>query len=121
MPTIQASNLGDLIAATLRDLGEMRITEITTDLQRHIAMRNLLKKNRVVLDSGTAVQWDVMTTHSGAAEFVGLYATDNVNVGDTLVQANAPWRHSTTNYAVDERELAMNRSPRRIVDLLKIR
>lgn len=118
---LQASQLGDLIAATLPDLGEMKITEITSDIQKHVAMRTLLKKNRVQLDSGTSVQWDLMVTTSGAASFVGLYATDNVNVQDTLIQGSAPWRHGNTNYAVDARELAMNRNPRKIVDLLKIR
>lgn len=118
---LQAENLSDLIASTLKDLGEMKITQIATRLQKYVAMRNLLTKNRVVLDSGTAVQWDVMVQHSGAFAFVGLYSTDNVNVGDTLVQASHPWRHATTNYAVDARELAMNRSPRKIVDLLKVR
>lgn len=121
MPSIQADNLADLVSSTLRDLGEMKITEITTDLQDHIAMRVLLKKDRVQLESGYGVQWDVMIQHSGAARTVGLYASDVVNVGDVLVQANAPWRHATTNYAFDEREISMNRSPRRIVDLLKIR
>lgn len=121
MPDLQAESLADLVATTLRDLGEMRFTEIATDLQDHVAMRTLLRRDRVVLESGTAVQWDVMTQHSGAARHIGLYATDNVNVGDVMIQANAPWRHTTTNYAFDRREIDMNRSPRRIVDLLKVR
>lgn len=118
---LQADSLGDLVAMTLRDLGEMKITEIATDLQDHVAMSQLLKENNVKLESGYGVQWDIMVKHSGAFQFTGLYATDNVNVADTTIQANVPWRHATTNYAIDERELAMNRSPRRIVDLLKVR
>jgi hypothetical protein len=118
---LQADSLGDLVAMTLRDLGEMKITEITTDLQDHVAMSKLLMENSVKLESGYGVQWDIMVNHSGAFQFTGLYATDNVNVSDTTIQANVPWRHATTNYAIDERELAMNRSPRKIVDLLKVR
>ncbi len=119
--SLQAEQLGDLLAATLKDLGEMRITDLTSDLQEYVAFATLLKQNRVVITSGTAIQWDLMTTHSGAAHFNGMYATDVVNVGDTLIQASAPWRHGTTNYAFDEREIDMNGSPRRIVDLLKTR
>ncbi len=119
--SLQAAQLADLVAATLNDLGEMKITEITSDLQRHVAMRQLMRQNRIVLDAGPAIQWDLMTTHSGSARTVGLYATDIVNVGEVLTQASMPWRHTTANYAFDEREMAMNRSPRRIVDLLKIR
>lgn len=121
MATLQADGLLDLVASTLKDLGEMRITEIATDLQNHVAMRELMRKNRVSIEAGQGLQWDVMVQHSGGASFTGLYATDNVNVGQVLKQATLPWRHSTANYAIDHRELAMNRNPRRIVDLLKIR
>src|SRR5262245_44395549 len=121
MPSLQADDLGDLVAMTLRDLGEMKITEITTDLQNYVAMKTLLNKNKVVLDSGYGIQWDIMVRHSGNFGFVGLYATDNVNVADTTIQANVPWRHSTCNYAIDDRELSMNRSPRKIVDVLQVR
>lgn len=121
MPSIQAGDLGDLIANTLRDLGEMHFTEIATDLQDHTAQRILLKKESITLTSGTAVQWNVLVNHSNSAANVGLFATDNVNVVDGMVQANIPWRHVTTNYAIERREVAMNRSPRKIVDLLKER
>ena len=89
----------------------MKFTEIATDLQDFVAMRTLLKKNRVQLQSGTGIQWDVMVNHSDAAANVGLYATDNVNVVDGMVQASSVWRNTTTNYAIDRRELAMNRTP----------
>jgi hypothetical protein len=118
---LQADNLSDLINTTLRDLGEMRFTEIATDLQDHVAMRVLLKKDRIELESGTGIQWDVLIDQNHAAANVGLYQTDNVNVLDAMIQAYIPWRHTTTNYAIDRREVAMNRTPRRIVDLLKER
>lgn len=118
---LTAPQLGDLVNATLRDLGEMRFTEIATDLQRHTAMRNLLKRNRIQLESGFGIQWDIMVTQTGAAANVGLGASDNVNIVDTLIQGTADWRNTTTNYAIIGQELAMNRTPRRIVDLLKVR
>lgn len=118
---IQAENLGDLIAMTLKELGEAKFTEIATDIQEHVAARNLVNKNRVQFSSGTAVQWNLMVTNSGAATFTGMFASDNVNIGDVMKTASVPWRHLTTNYAVEARELDMNSEPRRIVDLLKIR
>jgi hypothetical protein len=63
----------------------------------------------------------VMVDHSGAARNTGLYATDSVNVSDVMKQGSIGWRHSTTNYAYERREIAMNRDPARIVELLKIR
>jgi hypothetical protein len=121
MPTLQADAIGDLIKTTLNELGEMRFTEIATDLQNHVAMSKLLKKNKVTFDAGPLFQWDVMTDHNHSARAVGLYAQDNVNVPDVMTQGQVPWRHVTHNYAIERREVAMNRSPRKIVDLLKTR
>ena len=118
---LTAPQLSDLVQTTLRDLGEMRFTEISTNLQRHTAMRNLLRKNRVVFQSGYGLQWDVMVNQTGAAANVGLGASDNVNIVDTMTQATVDWRNTVTSYAVIGQELAMNRTPRRIVDLLKTR
>lgn len=119
---LQAANMADLLVATLADLDEMKFDTIDPDLlQEYIAVKTLLKKNRVTLDSGTSIKFRVMTTTSGSFQFVGLYATDVANVGDTLVEADHPWRHWTCNYSIDMREFAMNRSPRKLVDLLKER
>jgi hypothetical protein len=119
---LQADNIADLIIATQKELGRMKWTEITTDLQEHIAMPKLLRQEKVEFDSGGyGFQWNVMVTTAGSARNVGLYATDNVNVGDGMVTATAPWRHTTTSYAVDERELSMNRGAAKVYDLVKSR
>jgi hypothetical protein len=118
---LTATQLNDLVQTTLRDLGKPRFTEIATDLQDHTAMRTLLQKNRIVLASGYGVQWDVMVNHSGSASNVGLGASDNVNIVDTMVQATADWRNTTANYAIEGREISMNQEPSRIVDLIRER
>ena len=118
---LTATGLQDLVNTTLRDLGKPRFTEIATDLQEHTAMRNLLRKNRIELQSGYGVQWDVKVSQSGAAANVGLGASDNVNIVDTMVQATADWRNTTTNYAIIGQEISMNAEPSRIVDLIKSR
>jgi len=118
---LQADSIADLVALTLRNLGEMKFTEIATDLQRHVAMRRLLKKNKVSFGSGYGHQFQVMVAHSGAARNTGLYAQDNVNVGDVIKQGTVPWRHTTTNYAFERREIGMNKTPARIVELVKVR
>ena len=120
MPLV-ATQLNDLVAMTLRNLGKPNFTEISTDLQKHTAMASLLKQNRVVLSGGYGVQWDVMVNHNGAAANVGLGASDNVNIIDTMVQAQADWRNTTSNYAIIGQEIDMNREPARIVDLIRER
>lgn len=120
MPLL-ASQLSDLVAMTQKDLGRPNFTEISSDLQNHTAMRTLLKKNRVVLTGGTGVEWNVMVNHANSASNVGLGASDNVNIVDTMVKANADWRNTTANYAFIGQEIDMNRDPARIVDLVKER
>lgn len=113
--------LSDLVNTTLRDLGKPKFTEIATDIQKHTAMKTLLKKNRIVLGSGTGVQWDVKVSQSGAATNVGLGASDNVNIVSTMTQAQADWRNSTVNWAIIGQEISMNKEPARIVDLVASR
>jgi len=119
--SIQASGLLDLLKDTQRDLGEPKFTDLGTDLQDHVALSELMTKNRVSIESGTAVQWNVLTTYGDGAENVGLYNSDNVGVEDGMIQASVDWRQTATSYAIDVREIAINRSPRRIVDLMKQR
>ena len=121
MATIQADVIKDLITTTQRELGELKFTELVSDIQEHVAMSELLKKSRVTFDSGTAVQWNLMMGHSKAAKEVGLFEVDSLDIQDQMVTANIPWRHVTVNYAIERRELAMNREPRRLVELIKIR
>lgn len=118
---LQADSIADVIVAGLRELGRMQWTDIYTALQDHVAMGSLLKKARVTFQSGYGINWQVMVNNSGSAKMTGLYEEDTVNVGDVLKNANIPWRHLTTNYAFDEREITMNASPAKIVDLLKVR
>jgi len=121
MSVLTASGLNDLVQTTLRDLGKPKFTEIATDLQRHTAMKNLLKKSRVSIQAGYGVQWDVMVNHAQSAANVGLGASDNLSIVDTMVQATADWRNSVVNWALIGQEIDMNREPARIVDLVKQR
>jgi hypothetical protein len=122
MAVLQAGNISDLVFATLKELGELRFSQIATALQRYVVMSRLMKKNKVqFFSAGYGIQWDVMTADNGSARTVGLYATDQVSVPSVLTQGNIDWRHVTWNWAVDRREIAMNSSPRRIVELIKTR
>lgn len=118
-PVLTAPQVGDIVATTLKDLGRLRFTEISTNLQVHTAMSNLLRKNRVVLESGYGIQFDVMVTQSGAAANVGLGASDDVNIADMMTQGSADWRNSSTNYGLIGQLVAMNREPSRIVNYVQ--
>jgi len=121
MATLQADDIVDLITITQKDLGKMRWTDLSYDLQEYVALPSLLQKEKVAYGSGFGMQWNVMTGTSGATKDVGLYEVDSVNVADVMTTGNIPWRHMTTNYAIERREIAMNTGAAQIVDLVKIR
>ncbi len=116
-----ATQVGDLITTTLRELGRGSYTEIATNLQKHVAMKNLMRKNRIELASGYGIQWEVMVAETNAAQNVGIGAADNLNDVDVMAQATADWRNSVTSYPIKMQIMDMNRDPARIVDYVKIK
>lgn len=121
MATLQASDINDLANMTLRDLGRFKWTDITSDLQKHVAMNQLIRKSRTDFQSGYEIRWNLMKDHNNSARAVGFYEPDSVDVPDVMDTAQQRWAHYTANCAFDRRELAMNRDPAKIVDLVRTR
>ena len=119
---LDQSQILDLVATTQKELGRMRWTELATDYQDFEVLPKMLKRGNVAFESGDGIQRNVMVDESGAASHVGLFNVDDVNVGDVMQTFNVPFRHTTTNYAFDRREKAINSgSATQIVDLIKVR
>lgn len=116
---LAAEAINDLINTTLKKFDKPNWTNLTTTIQNFVALPKILKKEKVVEESGTHVEWRVQIGTSGAAQNVGLYASITPNVGNTFQYANVPWRHTTTNYSFDRREFEMNSGESRIVNLIK--
>jgi hypothetical protein len=119
--TITATDLGDLITTTQKELGELRYTDLSSDLQYHVALSKLFQESSVTFEAGPSIQWNLMVDNSGAAKQTGLFAVDSLNISDVMTTAEIGWKHTTVNYAIERREIAFNRDPRKIVDLVKIR
>lgn len=118
---LTAEQIIDLTTTTLRELGRMKWTDISRDLQEYYFMPQIMQKERVSFQAGYGIQRSIQVSSNEAASHVGMFATDTVNVSDVMQTITVPWRHTTTNYAFERREIAMNRTPERIVELLKIR
>ncbi len=123
MASLHVADIADLVTSTLADLGRMKWTEAATDLQEYVAFGSLINKGRVTFGSGSSVTWNVRLGQNtaGNARHAGMFEVDNINVGEGLKTANAPWRHATSGWAFDRREPSMNKSPAMIVDLIKER
>ena len=119
---ITSDDIADLIIASTKDLGRLAWTDLSGDLQEYIALPNVLRNERVTFSSGQGIQWNLMTDSNGQAKNKGLFEPDDYNVKDVMTTANIPWRHSNTNYAIEEREMSMNAAGiNRVLDLVKTR
>lgn len=111
----------DLVTTTQAELGRLRWTDIASDIQEHFFLPQILKKERVTITSGDRINRNLQVGTSGASKWRGMFGVDKVNVGETMKVASVPWRHATTNYTFDRVEVAINRNPAKIVDLVKTR
>jgi hypothetical protein len=113
--------LADLVTSTQKDLGELKWVDLSMGLTEYPGWRQVLQKEKVKIESGIGIQWNIQLNAGTQAKAVDLYEEDDYNVEDSLTTATIPWKHLTTNYVIERRETAMNRSPRKLVDLVKVR
>jgi uncharacterized protein (DUF1330 family) len=119
--TIQAQNISDLLQSTLEELGEFKLTNIATNLQKYEAAKRLFRKNRKITSSGTAINTNVLVSYPAVAKFEGLYESREYKTADGLKDTTVPWRHAHSSYVIEKHEITMNSGARRILDLLKVR
>ena len=121
MASLQVTDIADMLIATLPDFGELKFTDVMTNYQDTIAMKRVFKQHKMNFDSGEEIRFNLSTDHNHSARFLGLYATDIVNPTNTLTTGKVDWRHVNWNWAIDRREIAMNRTPRRVLEMAKMR
>ena len=115
----KAKDYADLLTTTLEHLETSTWADIVVDNQRHIAMPKVLRDKRVMWGSGHGHQFNVRLFSNNAARNVRLNEVDNPTTADTQKTGSVPWRHSECHWALEERIIAMNRAPSRLVSLLQ--
>lgn len=120
MPDLTATQLVDVVAGTLRDLGRPHYEPLMTDIQEFTAFHNLLDETRVAEQTGGyGVQWNVAVNNSGTARNTGFGGQDNPRIVSTMVQAQADWRGISADYSFLGEEISMNSDhEEQIVDLV---
>lgn len=96
-------------------------TDLQTDLQDHVAVRELWKKRKKKFDGGETWDFQIQMDHNHSAGVVGLYETDGTALTDTMVTGKVDPRHVNANYIYDLREPDFQRGGTKIVDLVKTR
>lgn len=118
---LEALGIADLLKSTLRDLGRMKFQQVIQVYQDYEVFSHWFRKDKVFFEDGIGIQRNMMLTGANVAKHVGLYATDDVDVFDHLQQLQIPWRHATTNWGFERRELLMNRGKSVITKIIKPR
>jgi len=113
--------IDDMVQSTLPHLGKFKWTDISYDLQEHVAFSRLLRKDRVTFQGGESIDMNVKVNQSDVARWTGLYDTDDIQVNNLLDKGNIPWCMFDTHFAFDVRESVFNRGASAIVDMLKVR
>lgn len=119
MATLTPDRINDLVNMTLPKLDKGKWTDLSSDLQKHTAWRQLIRQKKVEASAGKEISFQAMTGHSNAAKMVGLYESDDVNVVDVMQDGSVPWRNAQTFWALDKHLISMNSEPASIVKLLK--
>jgi hypothetical protein len=122
MAVLQAEAIADIVASTLRELNKGKLRQIAQTLQKYEVMKRWFRKDRIIVESGYGIQHSLMTKlDDNAADHVGLFEEDNVNVVDHLENLTVDWVHARTQWAYDIRENSMNSGVARIQKLTKVR
>ena len=121
MPAIQSTDIADLVAGTLRELGRLKIQQIAQELSRYEVFPIWFKKNKVTFDAGIGIQRNLMTRAADTAAHRGMTDADVVTIQDHIKQIQVPWRILSQSYAFIKQEILQNRGTERIFDLIQVR
>lgn len=122
MPTLTATDIADLVATTLKDLGPMRFQQIAQNLQYYEVFSRWFRRDKVVFDSGQGIQRTLMSKLSGRARHVGLLEPDSTNIVDVLDQLSIPWRHAQTDWGlIYQTDILMNAGRALILNVIEPR
>jgi len=116
---IQASNITDLVNATLKKYGKRMLTDAMSTLQTYVAAERLLNKKRMKFDSGEQYRFNLIHTADSNTRAVGFFEVDNLDQVDGTAYGTVPWRFVETGTHYDVKQLSVNSGAERIFDFVK--
>ncbi len=115
-------DIDDMVELTLNKFEKDKWVDISTELQRYFAYENLLMGDRIGVDGGERLQWQVKVRNTGGSKNTGLYAVDDVKVADNMKSCTIPWTKQTASMAYDIDEEGFNSGDAvRLVNILSTR
>lgn len=120
MADLIASDIADLVAGTLRELGRMRFQQIAQSLQHYEVFSKWFKSDKVTFETGYGIQRNLMTKIESDARHVGLLENDQTNLVDVMAQMQVDWRHLTASWSMEYRtDILMNRGEALVFNIIK--
>lgn len=118
--TLQYADYADAAALTQEKLIKRgAFVDLQTDLQDHVAVREMWKRRQKQFEGGDPWRFDIQTDHNHSTRAVGLYDTDGSALTDTMASGTVHVRHVNAHYIYDLRERAFQRGGTAIVNLIK--
>jgi hypothetical protein len=105
---VDATQLADLLATTLRDLPKGEF-EVMWDSQNY-KFCQIYQEHRRAIDGGTSIQRNAILDQKGRAQYRRLYQTDQPTVDQSQFQINVPWTQIGTDYTWDVLEILRNKN-----------
>lgn len=116
MPT-QATNVADALISSLNDLDRLKFTDAMSPYQNTIALKRIFKKKKTTFESGNEIQFNAIIDHNHSARDVPLGYINVIGIPNVMATGKMPWRHTTWNWAMERRLIAMNSGKAKIIDI----
>ena len=123
MPTLQASDIPDIVATTRVKEGRLRFQQIAQNLPFYEIFSRWFKRDKVMFSGGYKIQRTLMhTLNRAAAKHVGFMQPDDVNIIDVLTNMSVEWVHAQTDWGiVYQTDVLMNSGKDLILNVIKPR
>ena len=118
---VQAELIADMVIVSQNHFGKNRWTDLSYDLQEHVAWNQLLRKHKIQFEEGLQHEFQIITEDNGMAEHVELYQELTIGAPDTMTKGTIPIRHTNTKWMYDDREIAANAGQAMINSIVKVR
>ena len=116
---LQATGVADVLISSLNELGRLKFTDLMSDYQNTIALKRIFKKKKTTFEDGAGpeFQFNLMYDHNHSARHVPIGYVSVVDIPNLMASGKMPWRHTTWNWAVERRVIAMNKGNAKIIDI----
>lgn len=109
MANLALSDIVDLVAGTLKELGPPKFSQIAQNLVGYEIFTKWFKRDKMVVGEGYAIQRNLMVRLSDAAAHVSLTTEDSTGIADVMEQITVPFKFARTQWGFNYVETLANR------------